>query len=301
MKRAAAAIVIATLLTAPALAQSVKQIGEFRSWSAYSATEQTGAVCFALTQPTEITPQPDGYTQAYLYLTHRPSSGVALTGGRACYGREWIEEGSLDGASCAAALWPGSNRITGGDMDRGTDFLKSQINNAVMQHQTFIENLVDHEKQADDARYRALCARFIPKAQSHQRMLEDYQAELGAEAGTAKKVLGKALGMARDLADSARESDFLRLVGDIVTSRQSEDTFKTFREAGKALGIARLQQLGDMGERDHDEYHREANRLAQQMFIEHVREGDTTGLNISSSASTGLGSTGASASSTTSR
>jgi cell division septum initiation protein DivIVA len=184
-------------------------------------------------------------------------------------------------------------------MDRGIDFLKSQINNAVMQHQTFIENLVDHEKQADDARYRDLCARFIPKAQSHQRMLEDYQAELGAETGTAKKVLGKALGMARDLADSARESDFLRLVGDIVTSRQSEDTFTTFREAGKALGIARLQQLGDMGERDHDDYHREANRLAQQMFIEHVREGDTTGLNISSSASTGLGSTGASASSST--
>jgi cell division septum initiation protein DivIVA len=182
-------------------------------------------------------------------------------------------------------------------MDRGIDFLKSQINNAVMQHQTFVENLVDHEKQAEDARYRELCARFIPKAQSHQRMLEDYQAELGAEAGTAKKVLGKALGVARDLADSARESDFLRLVGDIVTSRQAEDTFKTFREAGKALGIARLQQIGDMGERDHDEFHREANRLAQQMFIEHVREGDTTGLNISPSASAGFGTTGTSTSS----
>ena len=189
-------------------------------------------------------------------------------------------------------------------MDRGKDFLKSQINNAVMQHQTFIENLVDHEKQAEDARFRSLCARFIPKAQSHQRMLEDYQAELGAETGAAKKVLGKALGMARDLADAARESDFLRLVGDIVTSRQSEDTFKTFREAGKALGIARLQQIGDMGERDHDEFHREANRLAQQMFVEHVREGNTTGLNISPSAasatSAGSGTTGTSTSSGTS-
>ena len=185
-------------------------------------------------------------------------------------------------------------------MDRGIDFLKSQINNAVMQHKTFVENLVDHEKQAEDARYRALCARFIPKAQSHQRMLEDYQAEIGAETGVAKKALGKALGVARDLADAARESDFLRLVGDIVTSRQSEDTFKTFREAGKALGIARLQQLGDMGERDHDEFHREANRLAQQMFIEHVREGDTTGLNISQSTSTGFGTTGTSTSSATS-
>ena len=183
-------------------------------------------------------------------------------------------------------------------MDRGIDFLKSQINNAVMQHQTFVENLVDHEKQADDARYRSLCARFIPKAQSHQRMLEDYQAELGAETGTAKKMLGKALGVARDLADAARESDFLRLVGDIVTARQSEDTFKTFREAGKALGITRLQQLGDMGERDHDEFHREANRLAQQIFVEYVREGDTTGLNISPSASADFGTTGTSTSST---
>jgi cell division septum initiation protein DivIVA len=183
-------------------------------------------------------------------------------------------------------------------MDRGIDFLKRQINNAVMQHQTFVENLVDHEKQADDARYRSLCARFIPKAQSHQRMLEDYQAELGAETGTAKKMLGKALGVARDLADAARESDFLRLVGDIVTARQSEDTFKTFREAGRALGIARLQQLGDMGERDHDDFHREANRLAQQMFVEYVREGDTTGLDLSPSASAGVDATGTSASST---
>ena len=183
-------------------------------------------------------------------------------------------------------------------MDRGIDFLKSQINNAVMQHQTFVKNLVDHEKQADDARYRALCARFLPKAEAHQRMLEDYQRELGAETGTAKKALGKALGVARDLADAARESDFLRLVGDIVESRQAEDTFKTFREAGRALGIARLQQIGDMGEREHDEFHREANRLAQQMFVERVREGDTTGLNISPSASstssTDFGATGTS-------
>jgi hypothetical protein len=89
-------------------------------------------------------------------------------------------------------------------------------------------------------------------------------------------------------------------VGDIVISRQAEDTFKTFREAGRALGIARLQQLGDMGERDHDDYHREANRLAQQIFVEYVREGDTTGLNISQSASTGFGAAGTSTSSSSS-
>jgi hypothetical protein len=76
MKRAAIGIAIAVLLSAPALAQSVRLIGEFRSWSAYSATEQTGPVCFALTRPTEITPQPDGFSGAYLYLTNRPSIGV---------------------------------------------------------------------------------------------------------------------------------------------------------------------------------------------------------------------------------
>jgi hypothetical protein len=170
-------------------------------------------------------------------------------------------------------------------MDRGKDFLKSQINNAVMQHKTFVENLVDHEKQAEDERYRALCARFAPKMAAHQQMLEDYQREIGAETGAGKQVLGKALGMARDLADAARESDFLRLVGDIVTSRQSEDTFKTFRDAGRQLGIQRLAQIGEMGERDHDDYTKDANRLVTQMFVEYVRQGDTAGLGITTGAS----------------
>jgi hypothetical protein len=169
-------------------------------------------------------------------------------------------------------------------MDRGTDFLKSQINNAVMQHKTFVENLSDHSKQAEDERFRTLCTSFLPKASAHQQMLEDYQQELGAETGTAKKALGKALGMARDLADAARTDDFLRLVGDIVTARQSEDTFKTFREAGRALGIQRLAQIGEQGEREHDDYAKQANRLAQQLFVEYVRQGDTTGLNISTAS-----------------
>jgi predicted TPR repeat methyltransferase len=102
-------------------------------------------------------------------------------------------------------------------------------------------------------------------------MLEDYQAELGAETGAAKKALGKALGMARDLADAARESDFLRLVGDIVEARQAQDTFATFREAGKALANPQLQRIGETGEPHHEQFLREANRLVQQMFVEHAR------------------------------
>ena len=156
-------------------------------------------------------------------------------------------------------------------MDRGIDFLKSQVNNAVMQHKTFLEALEDHEKQADDIRFRDLCSRHIPNVREHQRMLEDYQEALGAEAGAGKKFVGAVLGKARDLADAARESDFLRLVGDIVMSRQAEDTFKTFRDAGRVLGSTQLAQIGEIGERHHDFYNREANALVQQMFVEHAR------------------------------
>ena len=161
-------------------------------------------------------------------------------------------------------------------MDRGMDFLKSQVNNAVMLHETFRKSLVDHESQADDPRFRDLCTRYIPVMQAHQRMLDDYQRELGADAGAGKRILGKALGIARDLADAAREDDFLRLVGDIVISRQCEDTFKTFREAGKQLGNERLREIGDKCERDHDRYADEANRLCQTIFVEHVRGVDFT-------------------------
>lgn len=160
-------------------------------------------------------------------------------------------------------------------MDKGGNFLKAQVHNAVAQHHAFLKGLEDHESQADDPRYRDLCTRFIPAMRDHQRMLEDYQHELGApNAGVLKRALGATANAARDLADSVREDDFLRLVGDIVLSRQAEDTFKTFREAGRALGLQRLAEIGETGERDHDAYNRDANRLVQQIFVEQVREGD---------------------------
>jgi hypothetical protein len=54
-------------------------------------------------------------------------------------------------------------------------------------------------------------------------------------------------------------------------ARQSEDTFKTFREAGRVLENQQLQQIGEIGERHHDDFVKEANRLVQQMFVEHAR------------------------------
>jgi hypothetical protein len=77
MIRRALALSAATILaTAPVLGQSVRALGEFRDWSAYSASEGAGPVCFAMTKPTDIAPLPDGYAQAYLYLTHRPAEGM---------------------------------------------------------------------------------------------------------------------------------------------------------------------------------------------------------------------------------
>lgn len=163
-------------------------------------------------------------------------------------------------------------------MDTGLRFLTDQVDNAVMQHGTFIDSLVSHESQAQDQRFRDLCARHIPRMRQHQRMLEDLQHQLGGAAdnapgisGAVKKLAGNAIGLARELADAAPQSDYLRLVTDIVMARQSEDTFKTFREAGRTLGITALAQLGDIAERHHDDYVKEANRLAQQMFVEHAR------------------------------
>ena len=54
-------------------------------------------------------------------------------------------------------------------------------------------------------------------------------------------------------------------------ARQSEDTFKTFREAGKMMGYNTLHEIGDIGERHHDAYVKEANRLVQHMFVENVQ------------------------------
>ncbi len=157
-------------------------------------------------------------------------------------------------------------------MVRETTFLRDQVDNAVTQHKVFLHALEDHEEQAEDPRFRDLCTRHIPHMREHQRMLEEYQSQLGAgDSSVVKKIVGGAVGAARELADAARESDFLLLVADIVMARQSEDTFKTFREAGKMLGNKTLNEIGEIGERHHDAYIKEANRLAQQMFVEHAQ------------------------------
>ena len=156
-------------------------------------------------------------------------------------------------------------------MEKGRDFLRAQINNAVMQHQTLIDNLEDHIKQADDSRYRDLCQRYFTKMTDHQRTLEEYGTSIGAEGRTGvKKAIGSALGKAREVVDSMRETDFLRVVGDIVMIRQSQDTFATFAAVGDRIGEPRLAEIGRACERDHDEMQREFNLLVRTMFVAHV-------------------------------
>lgn len=168
-------------------------------------------------------------------------------------------------------------------MDTGLEFLRSQIDNAVGQHEALLRSVTDHESQTEDLRFRDFCARYIPRLREQQRMLEEYQQQLGSGtsttdasapegvAGTVKKMAGQALGMAKDLADAPRPSDFLRLVGDIVMGRQAEDTFKTFREGGRTLGIAPLAKIGEVGERGMDDFNKDGNRLVQQLFVEQAR------------------------------
>ncbi len=59
-----------------AAAQSVRVLGDFRDWSAYATSDSAGKICFVLSKPTSVDPEPEGYTQAYLYLTHRPGEGL---------------------------------------------------------------------------------------------------------------------------------------------------------------------------------------------------------------------------------
>jgi len=156
-------------------------------------------------------------------------------------------------------------------MDKGTDFLKAQINNALASHQNFMSSLEAHAKDAKDERVRALLLRHIPAMKQHHALLEAYQRSINAGPSAVKKALGGILETAKEWTDAMRTDDFLRLVSDVVMARQGEDTFKTFREAGRALGDDALLRLGDVGERDHDAFVEEANQLVQELFVEHAR------------------------------
>lgn len=161
-------------------------------------------------------------------------------------------------------------------MERGRDFLRSQVANAVMQHRSLLESVESHQKEADDGRVKALCSGWVPRLQSHQRELEEFAAGLGATGGgeKVKHALGSIVGMARGAMDAFRGNDIHRLIGDVVMIRQAQDTFATFAAIGDRIGEPRLAELGRRCEREHDEMQRDFNRLIQDLFVEQVVEGE---------------------------
>ena len=70
----ALALILAAI--APAQAQSARVLGDFRDWSSYAADDGTGTQCFAMTKPKSTEPRPDGFGEAYLYVTNRPGEDV---------------------------------------------------------------------------------------------------------------------------------------------------------------------------------------------------------------------------------
>ena len=155
-------------------------------------------------------------------------------------------------------------------MDTGRDFLRAQLNNSLAQHGNLIISLRDHAEQAESSRYRQLCTQYLPAMERHQGMLEQYGRQIGAETvgGSIKDAIGSVFAKARDAVDAMRESDFLRVVGDIVLIRQAQDTFRTFAVAGEQLGDTQLAQIGREAEAHHDDMQRDFNDLAAEIFVQ---------------------------------
>jgi hypothetical protein len=161
-------------------------------------------------------------------------------------------------------------------MQSGPEFLRAQVEEAAAIHSALLESMVYHESEANDARYRDLCDRHLPRMREHQLQLAHLRETLGAPRGSnppaeligaLRKAAVPAISVAHALADAPR-SDYQRLSGDLDLVRRLEVTFKMFRDAGRTLHLDGLAKLGEMAERHHDEYSADAKRLLLAMFIE---------------------------------
>ncbi|WP_051332442.1 invasion associated locus B family protein [Cucumibacter marinus] len=137
-----AALIAVAAFQAPAQAQSVRLIGDFRDWSAYTTANSADRLCFVNSQPVAVEPQLEGLSQAYVYVTHRPSEGIryeinlvagyefapdtlaeAQIGGQRFSmftegDAAWLEDASQS-ANMAAAMRAGSSLVIEGTSVRG--------------------------------------------------------------------------------------------------------------------------------------------------------------------------------------
>ncbi|HUW73842.1 MAG TPA: invasion associated locus B family protein [Methyloceanibacter sp.] len=76
MRRAVGAVcAILALSTAPAFAQEVKLLQKYNNWSTYTA-DNSGKVCFAVSQPNSSTPKNVRRGPIYFYVSHYPADKV---------------------------------------------------------------------------------------------------------------------------------------------------------------------------------------------------------------------------------
>ena len=169
-------------------------------------------------------------------------------------------------------------------MDKGQDFLRAQVHNCISQHDMLLNSIRAHVEQADDGRFKALCSRHLPHMEKHQGLLEEYAKSIGVKDGNAvKNAIGAVVGKARDVVDSMRETDFLRVVQDVVMIRQAQDTFAVFASAGDTLGDQRLAELGRTCGKEHERMQKEFNEYVTKLFVEHVTDTDSTDVVAASS------------------
>lgn len=155
-------------------------------------------------------------------------------------------------------------------METGREFLREQVNQAVVQHQTLLDALATQSERARDSRLRDLCARHLPHMREHQRALESYRDTLGEE-GAVKEALGSFFGKARETLSSLGGDDLERVTSDLAAIGQTRDTFSLFAAVGDTIGEPRLATIGRTGERDHQDMQRDFFALAQTMFTEQAR------------------------------
>jgi hypothetical protein len=74
--RTAATVAAVALAGSIALAQNVKSIGTFSSWTAFTHGEGTSLLCFATAQPTKQEPAGAKRSPAFIYVSSWPKDGV---------------------------------------------------------------------------------------------------------------------------------------------------------------------------------------------------------------------------------
>ena len=70
------AVLLFVSLVGTGMAQSVQVLGDFRDWSAFSANDGGGVICFATSLPKSVEPTPEGYEEARIYVTIRMAQGI---------------------------------------------------------------------------------------------------------------------------------------------------------------------------------------------------------------------------------